>query len=307
MAITAKMVQELRDKTGAGMMDCKKALTETNGDMEAAVKFLREKGLAAAANKSSKTTAEGIVKVILKSDRAAIAEINCETDFVARNDGFLEVADRMINIIFDNQPKTLDELKNLKIDGMAVSEYLAEFIAKIGENVQVRRFDCVKIANDEIGWQYIHGGGKIGVLAKFKISDTSKKDAAEFIELMKDICMQIAASEPKYIAPADVSKEDMDNERAIYTQQMKNEGKPEHIISKIVEGKLVKYYEQVCLVEQVFIKDAEKKVKQVIDEASKKLGIKIQPTYFARYKVGEGIEKKKVDFAAEVQAQLQSK
>jgi len=302
--ITAKMVQELREKTGAGMLDCKKALTDAEGDMDKAVKILREKGLAAAANRSGKQTAEGIVKIKSSDKRAVIVEVNSETDFVAKNENFLKFADDIVDIIFTNKPADLNALKNCKFGNTTVAEELTQFIAKIGENIQIRRFDIIESNQDEIIGQYIHAGGKIGVLLKLQLSDISKKETGDVKELLKDLCMQVAAAEPKYISSKDVTQEDLDNERAVYTQQMRNEGKPEKIIANIVEGKIKKYYELVCLEDQLFIKDQNIKVNKVIEEVSKKSGISIKVTQFVRYKVGEGIEKKKVDFAAEVQAQL---
>lgn len=302
--ITAKMVQELREKTGAGMLDCKKALAESNGDMEAAVKILREKGLAAAANRTSKTAAEGLNRICVKDNTAIIVEVNCETDFVTRNESFIAFADSTAEFIAGTKPADLDALMNTDIKGIKFSEELASYAAKMGENIKVRRFTLLKAESGEVFGQYIHGGGKIGVVLKVKLSDASKSEEQSVKDLIKDLCMQIAAAEPKYIKASEVTQNDLDNERAIYTQQMKNEGKPEQVIAKIVEGKISKYYELVCLVDQLFIKDQAKKVKEVISEVSKQAGISIEPVCFVRYKVGEGIEKKQVDFAAEVQAQL---
>ncbi|HPG31324.1 MAG TPA: translation elongation factor Ts [bacterium] len=302
--VTAKMVQELREKTGAGMLDCKKALTEADGNMDSAVKLLREKGLAAAANRQSKTAAEGIVKVKLSDSLAVITEVNSETDFVSRNEGFLDFAEKITEHIFNKQPEDLESLKKQKFGDSTVNEELSNFIAKIGENIKVRRFDIFKAGSDECMTKYIHGNGKIGVIVKIKLSDASKKSAPEIQELIKDLSMQIAAAEPKYINSKEVTKAELDNEREIYSQQMRNEGKPEQIIAKIVEGKLSKYYELVCLIDQLFIKDTTLKVKTVIANVEKSCGVKIEVTGFVRYKVGEGIEKKKTDFAAEVEAQL---
>ena len=302
--ITAKMVQELREKTGAGMLDCKKALTESNGDMETAVKILREKGLAAAANRSSKTAAEGLNRISVKDKSAVIVEVNCETDFVTRNESFIGFAESTAGLIANTKPADLDALMNLDVKGVKFSEELASYAAKMGENIKVRRFSILESASDEAFGQYIHGGGKIGVILKVKLSDPSKSNTQEVKDLIKDLCMQVAAAEPKYVKASEVTQADLDNERAIYTQQMKNEGKPEHVINKIVDGKVSKYYELVCLVDQLFIKDQGKKVKEVIAEVSKQIGATIEPVCFIRYKVGEGIEKKQVDFAAEVQAQL---
>ncbi len=304
--ITAKMVQELREKTGAGPMDCKKALTESEADMDKAVKILREKGLAAAANRSSKTAAEGLIRVLSNATTAVIAEINCETDFVTRNENFIQFVDNTTAFILESKSKSIDCLNSKEIKGVKFSEQLAEFAAKIGENIKVRRFNIFELSANESFASYLHGGGKIGVLLKYSLSDISKKDESAIKEFAKDLCMQIAAAEPKYITAEDVTKDDLDNERSIYVQQMKNEGKPEQIINKIVEGKIVKYYEQVCLVDQVFIKDQTKKIKDIIVEIAKQTGAALTPIQFLRFKVGEGIEKKVVDFAAEVQAQLQS-
>ena len=253
MSFTAKDVQTLREMTGAGMMDCKKALTDANGDMNRAVEVLREKGLAAAANRLSKTAAEGIVKVKLTDKLAVIAEINSETDFVSRNDGFLEFAEKITEHIFENKPADLEVLKTQKFGNSTVNEELSNFIAKIGENIKIRRFDIINAEPDECITKYIHGNGKIGVIVKLKVSDASKKNAPEIQELIKDLSMQIAAAEPKYVTSSEVTKEELNNEREIYAQQMKNEGKPENIIAKIVEGKLVKYYELIYQTYQFII------------------------------------------------------
>ena len=306
MAITAKMVQNLRGRTGAGMMDCKKALTASKGDMDKAIKILREKGLSEAAKKAGKTAAEGLVKIKIDNNKASIVEVNSETDFVAKNDGFIDFTNSVLNLIFETEVNTVEELNEKELNGNKFKDELSNYIAKIGENIKVRRFKTLKSNDNEVFCNYIHAGGSIGVLAKFKLSDSSKKDEESFSNLMKDICLQIAASDPKYIAPENVSEEDIKNEKEIYSAQMKNAGKPEKIIDKIVEGKMRKYYEGVCLIEQIFVKDSDKKVKKVISEVAKSLDIEISVSEFVRYKVGEGIEVVKECFADEIRKQVEA-
>jgi elongation factor Ts len=260
--------------------------------------------MAEAAKKADKAAAEGIVKIKKGNKNAVIIEMNSETDFVAKNDSFLELSDNILNLIFENNIKTMDQLLETEMNGSKVKEIIAEQVAKIGENVKVRRFENIEISDNETVGSYIHAGGEIGVLLKVKLSDDSKKNNPDLKELVKDICMQIAAASPKYVNPEDVSEEDLNTEREIYKKQMLNEGKPENIVDRIVEGKIRKYYEQVCLNKQFFVKDNDKQIEKVVKETASKIGCDIEIVNFIRYKVGEGIVIEKKDFADEIKEQL---
>ncbi|MBR6013151.1 MAG: elongation factor Ts [Selenomonadaceae bacterium] len=287
-AITAAMVKDLREKTGAGMMDCKKALNETDGDMQKAIDYLREKGIAKAAKKSGRIAAEGAVAAYVSDDKkfGALVEINCETDFTANNENFRELSKKITEHVAKNDFADLDALNNSVIEGgKTVNDLVTEATATIGEKISVRRF--VRYATDGKLTSYIHMGGKIGVLVD--ISGGSD-------ELGKDVAMQIAASAPSAVDRAGVDAADLEHEKEILRKQALEEGKPEKIVEKMVEGRINKYYKEVCLIEQIFVKDSEKTVKDILG------GEKV--ARFTRYLLGEGIEKKETDFAAEVAAQL---
>ena len=286
--ITAAMVKELREKTGAGMMDCKKALTATDGDQEKAVDFLREKGIAKAEKKAGRIAAEGVVAVYRSDDGKVVSmvEVNCETDFVSATDNFHAVADKIAKQIADVDPKDLDDLNDSELDGKKVSDLVTETIASIGEKVAIRRFARYAVEDGQIA-SYIHMGGAIGVLV-----DLDGGDA----QLGKDIAMQVAASNPDSIDSTGVSQEAIEREKEVARAKAIEEGKPEKILDRIVEGRIKKYYKEVCLDQQPFVKDELKCVQDV-------LGIgKVRR--FARVQLGEGIEKKQEDFAAEVAAQI---
>lgn len=301
--ITAEMVKELRERTGAGMMDCKKALSSTDGDMEKAIEVLREKGLAAAAKKAGRVAAEGLVETYISEDGklGAIVEINCETDFVAKNEDFITFAKNVAKKAAVSNAKDVEELLGEKLgeDGATVKEVLTGLIAKIGENMNLRRF--TRFVKDEKGIikDYIHGGGRIGVM----VSLACEKEAG-LDELAKDIAMQVAAANPQYISRDEVTEDVIEKEKEIYKVQAMNEGKPANIAEKMVQGRLQKYYKEVCLLEQLWIRDQDYTIQKLLDEKSKELGAKIVIKKFARFEKGEGIEKKKEDFAAEVQAQM---
>ena len=253
--ITAQAVKELRERTGAGMMDCKKALTETNGDMEKAVEVLREKGLAAAAKKAGRVAAEGIVKTFISEDmkKGAMVEVNCETDFVADNAEFIEFAGKVAEMAANNDVSTVEELVALKYnDDKTVQEVLTELIAKIGENMTVRRFEKVAVENGVVQ-SYIHGGGRIGVLVQLACDSNS----SELTQVAKDVCMQIAAANPLFLSENEVDSKALETEKEIYRAQALNEGKPEKIVEKMVEGRIKKYYKEVCLLNQPWVKDAD--------------------------------------------------
>ena len=293
---TAKDVKDLREKTGCGMMDCKKALTEADGDMEKAIELLREKGLATAAKKSGRIAAEGIVAAYTDGKAGVLVEVNAETDFVAKNDEFRTFVADVAKHIADNNPADVDALLEQSLNGAGtVRDALTEKIAKIGENMNIRRFERY----EGIVETYIHGGGRIGVIVGF---DTTDEAAAteDFKTLAKDIAMQIAAIFPQYVAPENVPAEVVAKEKEILTVQAINEGKPANIAEKMVEGRIKKFYKDVCLLEQPFIKDGDKSVGAVVKEVSDKIGAPIAVTKFARLEKGEGLEKREDNFADEV-------
>ncbi|MDX8365093.1 translation elongation factor Ts [Cytobacillus sp. IB215665] len=291
MAITAQMVKELRQKTGAGMMDCKKALTETDGDMEKAIDFLREKGIAKAAKKADRIAAEGSAYIEVSGNEAVILEVNSETDFVAKNEGFQTLIKELAQHLLVNKPSTVEEAHEQKMDnGTTVQEYINAAIAKIGEKLTLRRFEIVtKTDNDAFG-AYLHMGGRIGVLTL--LEGTTDEATA------KDVSMHIAAIKPKYVSRDQVSQDEVEREREVLTQQALNEGKPEKIVAKMVEGRLSKYFEDICLVDQSFVKNPDLKVKQVVEAK----GATVKS--FVRFEVGEGIEKRQENFAEEVMSQV---
>jgi elongation factor Ts len=291
MAITAQMVKELREKTGAGMMDCKKALTETNGDMEKAIDYLREKGIAKAAKKADRIAAEGITYIEVSGNEAVILEVNSETDFVAKNEGFKTLTKELAAHLLKHKPATLEEALEQKMEhGATVQEHINTAIAKIGEKITLRRFEILtKTDNDAFG-AYLHMGGRIGVLTV--LEGTTDEETA------KDVAMHIAAINPKYVSRDQVSAEEVQHEREILTKQALEEGKPANIVEKMVEGRLGKFFEEICLLEQNFVKNPDLKVRQFVE--SKGATVKT----FVRYEVGEGIEKRQENFAEEVMNQI---
>lgn len=300
--ITAKSVKELRERTGAGMMDCKKALTETNGDIDKAIEFLREKGLAAAAKKAGRVAAEGLVKTYITEDNktAGIVEVNCETDFVAANDQFVSFADKLAKMVTETSSTTVDELLAEKYEGeKTVKEALTELIATLGENMTVRRFKKVSVEKGAVQ-TYIHGGGRIGVVVELGCETESPVLA----EVAKEVCMQVAAANPLFLSKEDVDNEALEKEKDVYRAQALNEGKPEKIVEKMVMGRIQKYYKEVCLLEQVWVKDGDKTITKFVEEKAKEVGSPITVNSFVRFERGEGIEKVEEDFAAEVAKQM---
>ena len=290
--VTASQVKDLREKTGAGMMDCKKVLTETDGDMEKAIELLRERGIAKAAKKSGRVAAEGLVEAYISEDGkvGAIVEVNAETDFVAKNDEFKSFVASVAKQVVEKDPKDLEDLlaqESIDEVGKTVKDVLTDKIAKIGENMNIRRF--VRFESDGLIEKYIHGDGKIAVLVNMKGGDN---------EVAKDVCMQIAAARPEYLNEASVPEDRLNKEKEILKVQTMNEGKPEAIAEKIVQGRIRKFFEEVCLVDQVFVKDSNKKVSDILKEHNAEV------TEFARFEKGEGIEKKEENFAEEVMKQL---
>ncbi|HEV7719587.1 MAG TPA: translation elongation factor Ts [Arsenicitalea sp.] len=303
MAITAQQVKELRDATGVGMMDCKKALAETDGDMEAAVDWLRTRGLAKAAKKAGRVAAEGLVGVVVQGNRAAIVEVNSETDFVARNEQFQTIVGNIAKLALDAEGDVavLAEMPYPN-SGRSVTGELTDAIAKIGENMNLRRSALVAVSDGVIG-NYVHnsvkpGLGKLGIVVG--LESTGKKDVLE--ALGKQLAMHIANTNPLSISPDDIDAEVVARERAIFTEQAKESGKPADIVAKMVEGRVRKFYEEVTLLAQTFVIDGETKVSDVIKKAEKEAGAPIKLTKFVRYALGEGIEKVETDFAAEVAA-----
>ncbi|EOD8360259.1 translation elongation factor Ts [Staphylococcus aureus] len=289
--ISAKLVKELRKKTGAGMMDCKKALTETDGDIDKAIDYLREKGIAKAAKKADRIAAEGLVHVETKGNDAVIVEINSETDFVARNEGFQELVKEIANQVLDTKAETVEALMETTLpNGKSVDERIKEAISTIGEKLSVRRFAIrIKTDNDAFG-AYLHMGGRIGVLTV--VEGSTDEEAA------RDVAMHIAAINPKYVSSEQVSEEEINHEREVLKQQALNEGKPENIVEKMVEGRLRKYLQEICAVDQDFVKNPDVTVEAFLKTKGGKL------VDFVRYEVGEGMEKREENFADEVKGQM---
>ncbi|WPC40694.1 translation elongation factor Ts [Clostridium sp. JS66] len=305
--ITAQMVKELRERTGAGMMDCKKALNESNGDTEKAVEILREKGLAAAAKKSGRIAAEGLVKTFVSEDGklASIVEVNCETDFVSVNDAFVGFADNVAKQAANTNATTIEsflEEKYIANEEKTVQGAVTDLIAKLGENMAVRRFEKFSVENGVIE-SYIHGGGRIGVLVKLEC----EKDSEVLKEIAKDVAMQVAATNPLFLNKDSVDNESLEKEKEIYRVQALNEGKPEKIVEKMVMGRIQKYYKENCLVEQVWVKDSDLTIQKYLQAKSKEVGAPITIASFVRFEKGEGIEKKEENFAEEVQKQIEGK
>ena len=302
-AFTAQDVKALREKTGCGMMDCKKALTQADGDMDKAIDFLREQGLAKQAKKASRIAAEGVAYATTTDDCSVgvVIEVNAETDFVAKNDSFMDFVKACANTVIKENPADVEALLTLKADGteQTVAELLQEKVLTIGENIQIRRFERMEGACVA----YVHAGGKIGVLVNF---NTDVADKPEFVAYGKDVAMQIAALNTPYLTRNDVPAEVIDHEKEVMRQQVINEGKPEAIADKIVMGKINKYYKENCLVDQEFVKDNKLTVAQYTKNTAKELGGSIEITKFVRFETGEGLEKKNEDFAAEVAAQMEA-
>ena len=289
MEITAAMVKELREATGAGMMDCKKALAECNGDIEASVEWLREKGIAKSAKKESRIAAEGLANIYIKDNKAVILEVNSETDFVSKNEEFIGMIDTIGTFILDSNAKTLKEaLKVNTLEG-TIEDLIVAKTAKIGEKLSLRRIEVVEKSDDEVFGSYLHMGGKIAVL-------TVLKGANEAVA--KDVAMQTAAMRPSYVFISDIPEDVLENERKIQKELAMSEGKPADIAEKMVEGRIKKYYKEVCLAEQPFIKDGDIIVSDYVKNNNGEI-VKV-----IRYEVGEGMEKRSDNFAEEVMNQV---
>ncbi len=254
MAISAALVKELREKTGVGMMDCKKVLQETNGDIDAAIKSLREKGLSKAAKKSDRSTKEGRVVTHINNNTAVILELNCETDFVASNDNFIQLGKTVAKAVSENSVQSADEIKELSIDGSKISEIISDAVLQLGENINIGQFKRLDTSGSFA--DYEHTNGKIGVLVEFS-NDVNQ-------DIGRDIAMQVAAMNPPYVSSDQVPTEDLENESNILRQQAISEGKPEQVVEKIIEGRLSKFYKENCLIEQTFVKDSEKTIKELL-------------------------------------------
>jgi elongation factor Ts len=300
MAFTAKDVQALRERTGCGMMDCKKALTEANGDMEKAVEVLREKGLAAAAKKAGRIASEGVVLADVEDGIGIIIEVNAETDFVAKNEKFQEFVKNTATVVRTQNPADVEALLDLKYDDkFTVGEELRDKILTIGENMSIRRFERIEGAVVS----YVHGGGRIGVLVQFETDGETAKNQL-FEEIGKDVAMQIAALNPAYLSRETVPSEVIEKEKEILMAQIKNDpkmaNKPDQIVAKMVEGRIGKFYENNCLVDQPFVKDGSLTVAQYVASKAKEIGKDISIIKFIRFERGEGMQKKEENFAEEI-------
>ncbi|MBG9982298.1 elongation factor Ts [Aerococcaceae bacterium DSM 111020] len=288
--ITAKLVKELRDRTGVGMMDAKKALVEVDGDMDAAIDFLRTKGLATAAKKADRIAAEGLATAYVSGNTAAVVEVNSETDFVAKNEQFQTLVQDVVRAVAENKPANMEEALAIEVDGTTLQDAMTEATTKIGEKIDFRRFEILEKEDSDVFGTYVHAGGSI--VAVVKITDSDDEEAA------RDVAMHVAAINPQFTNREDVSEEVYNREKEVQVEKTLAEGKPEHIVEKIVEGRMGKFYSEIVLVEQDFVKDSDMTVGQYIESKGGKVDS------FVRFEVGEGIEKRQDNFAEEVAAQM---
>ena len=302
--ITASMVKELREKTGAGMMQCKQALTEAGGDIEEAVKVLRKKGLAAADKKAGRVTSEGLVAAEIREDQASLVEVNCETDFVSKNEDFQELVGTVAKLVADEKIDDIDELLEKPYPGDAeghtVKQMVSMKIAKIGENISIRRFVRLEAGEGETFGSYIHGNGSIGVIVKMKYDGG---DESAWQEVARQVAMHAAAMSPRFTSRDEVTEKDLDTEKEIAREQALKSGKPENIVDKIVSGKMEKFYGETVLLEQPYVRDDKLTVGKFVEQEGKTIGHVGEIVTFVRYKLGEGIEKKSESFAEEVAKQ----
>ena len=306
--ITSQMVKELREMTQAGMMDCKKALVEADGNMDKAVEWLREKGLAAAAKKAGRIAAEGVVASYITEcgKVGVVVEVNCETDFVAKTDNFINFSKNVAKHIAYANPADIDALMAQKFvddETKTITDLVSDATVSIGEKISIRRFARYAIENGAVE-SYIHMGGKIGVLLKVENDNADTLNNETFKTFYHDVALQIAAAKPTYVKKEEVPAENLAKEREILRAQALNEGKPEKIVDKMVDGRIQKYYKEVCLVEQPFVKDGDKSIAQLTAEVAKEIGANINIVSFERFERGEGIEKRKDNFAEEIAAQM---
>ena len=285
--ITSEKIKNLRLKTGAGMMDCKKALEEVNGDIDGAVDWLRKKGISKAQKKSSRNASEGLITISIKSNSAAIVEINCETDFVARNQDFQLFCEKITNLVVEKKILNVDDLMNNKLNNVPVNDELTSMISKVGENLVVKRISFIE--DENVFFQkYMHNAvnnnsGKIGVLLEY----SAKSNFNDEENITKNLCMHIAATDPKSIFPENLNNDLIDREKSIFLEQLSSSGKPQEIVEKIIEGKINKFYEEVCLVEQYFVMDNKIKIKQYLENYNKKYNYDLKIKKFVIFKVGE--------------------
>ncbi len=307
--ITSAMVKELREKTGAGMMDCKKALEEAGGDFEKAEEVLRKKGITKAGAKGTRVAAEGLIGISISSDArvGALVDLNCETDFVARNPEFQKLATALANHVAANKPADVNALLEQKLSGKPVKDVVTEAIAKIGENITVRRFARFEIEGHGVLGSYMHADQKLGVIVEVGSSTAEAAKKAEVQQLAKELALQIAGAYTQYLSRDQVPADVLEKEKEIFREELRQAKKPENIWDKIMAGKLEKFYESACLVDQVWVKDDKKKIKDLIAETAKKVGAELTVRRFARLKVGEGIEKKKENLAEEIAKAMQKK
>lgn len=282
-------IKDLREKTGAGMLDCKKALEATNGDMEAAVDWLREKGISTAAKKESRIAAEGLTDIIIDGNKAVVIEVNSETDFVAKNENFVNFVTTVAKAILDSGVTTVDEANELETSEGKVADYLVALVAQIGEKLSFRRFELVNKTDDEVFGKYIHMGGKISTLTVVKGSNE---------EVARDVAMHTAAMNPKYLNRDLVPQEEIEHEKVVIKEQAINEGKAADIAEKMVDGRINKYFKEICLLEQAFVKDPDMNVEKYVKGQNSEI------VSYIRYEVGEGMEKRNEDFACEVMSQI---
>lgn len=296
---SAKEVKELREKTGAGMMDCKKALSESNGDMEAAVDFLRKKGLAAAAKKASRVAAEGLIGAAVEGNIGVLVEINCETDFVAKNADFQQFVTNVSNHLLTSKANDIEALKTEKIGNRTVQESVQELTLKIGEKIDVRRFEKESLEGAGKVGHYVHGG-KIGVLVSVAVDKAEAVKSSDFEELVNDLCLHVAAADPKFLTADEIDEEFKQREAAVYEAQLKEQGKPENMIPNIIKGKMNKLASEVCLMDQKFVKNPDVSISKLVKEVENKVGSAITVKSFKKVNLGEGIEKKEDNLADEV-------
>lgn len=291
MEIKASDVKSLRDMTGAGMLDCKKALTETDGDIDKAIDYLREKGISKAAKKADRIAAEGIANIYIKENKAVVVEVNAETDFVAKNQEFLNMVDTIGNTILNSEVTDLESTLSLSTSNGTINDLIISETATIGEKLSLRRIEVVSKNDDEVFGSYLHMGGKIASLVVLKGTDES---------VAKDVAMQSAAMRPKYICREDVNKDEVEHERSVLTEQALTEGAKPEFVDKIIIGRLNKFYQEICLIEQTFVKDSDLTVKAYLDNNNSSV------TKMVRFEVGEGMEKRSENFADEVMGQIKN-
>lgn len=304
MSVTPAMIKELRESTGAGLLDCKNALTETNGDMEGALEWLRKKGLSKVSKVAGKVAAEGTVSLKVSDDfkKATLTEVNCQTDFVAKNDNFVSFANEMSTYIHTEGTATIEELQGASFAGKTFEEKMGEAIQKMGEKVEVRRFDTISVGANGAVNGYIHAGGNIGVVVAAECDSAKTADAVK--DMLKNIAMHAAAMSPMYMTEDEIPAETLAKEKEIAIEELKKEGKPEAMFDKIIPGKLKRFAKDNALVEQPFVMDDKKTVAQALSDAAKTVGGTAKLVAYRRFKVGEGIAKNEVSFADEVAAQL---